>query len=88
MVGTHILRILIDLLVRKVVLVQGEVVVVAAHRQIIHLIDEIFELGILLAGELLDLLPNFFALCVLFSFSVAGRSLEINQLNNLTLMLI
>lgn len=71
--GTHILRILINLLVRKIVLVQGEVVIVLAQRQIIHLIDEVLELRVFLAGELLDLLPDFFALCILFSFSEKNK---------------
>lgn len=61
---------MIDLLAREVVLVEGEVVVVLTQRQIIHRADEIFKLWILLAGQLLDLLPDFFSLSVLFSFSV------------------
>lgn len=67
---SYIFRILINFVAREVVLVQREVVVVRAQREIIHLIDEIFKAWILLAGELLDLLPNFLALRVLFSFSV------------------
>lgn len=67
---SYILWILINFVAREVVLVQREVVVVRAQREIIHLIDKIFKAWVLLASELLDLLPNFLALRVLFSFSV------------------
>lgn len=78
---TYILRILINLLARKIILVQGEVVVVLTQRQIIHLIDEILKLWILLTCELLNLLPNFFAFRVLFRFS-ADISKLVSQIVN------
>lgn len=61
---------MIDGVAGEVVLVDGVIVhAVLTHRKVIHLVDETFKLRILLAGQLLDLLPDLLALCVKFSFS-------------------
>lgn len=82
MTPTHILRVLIDLLAGEVVLVQGEVIVVLTQRQVVHLTDEIFKLRIFFAGELLDLLPDFLALCILFSFSGRRKVGRLGELSS------
>lgn len=70
---------MIDSVAGEVVLVDGVIVhAILTHREIIHLVDETFKLRILLASQLLYLLPYLFALCVKFSFSRGTRNFKLD----------